>query len=50
MIHHAKAVSRGVKRAFLVGDMPFGSFQVSETEAVRNAVRFVQEGNMEVSN
>ncbi len=43
MLHHAKAVRRGVKRALLVGDMPFMSFHVSLRETVRNAGRFIQE-------
>ncbi|MGE5373128.1 MAG: 3-methyl-2-oxobutanoate hydroxymethyltransferase [Solirubrobacterales bacterium] len=43
MIHHTKAVSRGVKNAMVVGDMPFLSYHVSLTETVRNAGRFVQE-------
>ncbi len=43
MLHHCKAVRRGVKRAFVVGDMPFMSYQVSEEEALRNAGRFVKE-------
>jgi 3-methyl-2-oxobutanoate hydroxymethyltransferase len=43
MIHHCKAVRRGTKYAFLVGDMPFMSFQVSVEEAVRNAGRFLKE-------
>lgn len=43
MIHHAKAVRRGTKYAFLVGDMPFMSYQVSVEEAVRNAGRFMKE-------
>jgi len=47
MIHHCKAVSRGIKRAFLVGDMPFGSYEVSDTEAVKNAIRLMKEGNVE---
>ena len=38
------AVARGTDRAIVVGDLPFGSFQVSDDEAVRNAVRFVKEG------
>ena len=44
MIFLTRAVSRGVKRALLVGDMPFLSFQVSEAEAIRNAGRFLKEG------
>jgi len=47
MLHHAKAVARGARRALLVGDMPFLSYQVSDTEAVRNAGRFLQEGGMD---
>ncbi|MBF0217190.1 MAG: 3-methyl-2-oxobutanoate hydroxymethyltransferase [Candidatus Omnitrophica bacterium] len=43
MIHHTKAVRSGVKRAFLIADMPFMSFQVNDEEAVRNAGRFVKE-------
>ena len=43
MIHHAKAVRRGTKHAFLIGDMPFMSYQVSKEEAVRNAGRFMKE-------
>ncbi len=37
------AVARGVRRAVVVADMPFGSFQVSDEEAVANAIRFVKE-------
>ena len=43
MIHHTKAVTRGVRRALVVGDMPYMSFQVSKEEAVKNASRFVKE-------
>jgi 3-methyl-2-oxobutanoate hydroxymethyltransferase len=43
MLHHCRAVSRGVKRAVLVGDMPFMSYQVSESEAITNAGRFLKE-------
>lgn len=45
MIHHTRAVARGRRRALLIGDMPFLSYHVSTEEAVRNAGRFVQEGN-----
>jgi 3-methyl-2-oxobutanoate hydroxymethyltransferase len=48
MLHHAKAVRRGVKRALLVADMPYGSYQVDAREAVLNAARFVKEGGAEV--
>ncbi len=47
MIHHCKAVRRGVERAFLIGDMPFSSYQASDEEAVRNACRFVKEAGCE---
>src|SRR6266699_3279796 len=44
MIHHTKAVSRGAKRALIVADMPFLTFQLSTEEAMRNAGRLIQEG------
>jgi len=47
MLHHCKAVARGAKHAMLVGDMPFLSYQVSVSEAVRNAGRFLQEAGMD---
>jgi 3-methyl-2-oxobutanoate hydroxymethyltransferase len=47
MLHHAKAVARGAHSALLVGDMPFLSYQVSISEAVRNAGRFLQEAGMD---
>jgi 3-methyl-2-oxobutanoate hydroxymethyltransferase len=43
MLHHCKAVSRGVTNALLVGDMPFMSYQVSPEEALLNASRFLKE-------
>jgi len=43
MIHHTKAVVRGTHNAMVVGDMPFLSYHISVSEAVRNAGRFVQE-------
>ncbi len=43
MLHHCRAVSRGVKRALLVGDMPFMSYQVSPEDALMNASRFLKE-------
>jgi 3-methyl-2-oxobutanoate hydroxymethyltransferase len=48
MLHHVKAVHRGVKNALLVADMPYGSYQVDASEALRNAARFVKEGGAEV--
>src|SRR6266446_5672429 len=44
MIHHTSAVSRGAKRALIVADMPFLTFQLSMEEAMRNAGRLIQEG------
>jgi len=46
MLYHCRAVARGSKRAHLVGDMPFMSYQASIEEAVRNAGRFLAEGGM----
>lgn len=43
MIHHGKAVVRGSKRAFVVVDMPFLTYQISKEEALRNAGRIIQE-------
>lgn len=44
MMFALKAVRRGVKRALLVADMPYGSYHISEIETVQNAFRFVKEG------
>ena len=43
MIQFASAVRRGAPNTFIVGDMPQGSYEVSNEEAVRNAMRFVKE-------
>jgi 3-methyl-2-oxobutanoate hydroxymethyltransferase len=43
MIHHCKAVSRGAKSSFVIGDMPFMSYQTSVEKAVENAGRFIKE-------
>jgi 3-methyl-2-oxobutanoate hydroxymethyltransferase len=43
MLHHTRAARRGVKRALLVADMPYGSFHLGVDQAVANAVRFVKE-------
>ena len=45
MIHHSHAVARGVESALLITDLPFMSYQVSVSDAVRNAGRLVQEGH-----
>ena len=44
MLHHTRAVSRGVERAMVVGDMPFMSFQASIDDGMRNAGRLIKEG------
>lgn len=43
MIYHARSVMHGVKRALVVCDMPFGTYQINPTEGVRNAIRIMQE-------
>ncbi|HEY7875888.1 MAG TPA: 3-methyl-2-oxobutanoate hydroxymethyltransferase [Actinomycetota bacterium] len=45
MLHHTKAVTRVVENALVVGDLPFGSYQVSVEEGMRNAARFLKEAN-----
>lgn len=44
MLHHTSAVRRAVKKALLVADLPYGTYQASDEEAVRYAVRFIKEG------
>lgn len=44
MIHHTKAVKRGVKDTFVVTDMPFMSYHLSKEESLKNATRLMQEG------
>ena len=48
MLHHTRAVRRGVKHALLAADMPFGSYQLDSNDAIRNATRFVKEAGAEV--
>ncbi|RLB25277.1 MAG: 3-methyl-2-oxobutanoate hydroxymethyltransferase, partial [Deltaproteobacteria bacterium] len=43
MIHHCKAVSRGAKHSFIIGDMPFMSYHSSVEKAIENAGRFIKE-------
>jgi len=43
MLHHAKAVVRGTVKSLIIGDMPFMTYQVSASDAMRNAARFMQE-------
>lgn len=47
MIYHTRIVARGRKRALVVGDMPFLSFQVGREQSLRNAGRFLQEAGAE---
>jgi len=46
-LSHCKAVRRGAPKTMIVGDMPFGSYQVSDEKAVENAVRFLKEADMD---
>jgi 3-methyl-2-oxobutanoate hydroxymethyltransferase len=46
-LHHTKAVRRGVQRALVVADMPYGSYHGELNEALRNAIRFVKEAGAE---
>jgi 3-methyl-2-oxobutanoate hydroxymethyltransferase len=47
MLHHTRAVSRGVRRALVMADMPFGSYHGTVSEGVANAVRFLKEAGAE---
>src|SRR5258706_3464931 len=47
MLHHARAVRRGTKRALVVADMPFGSYHADTAESLRTADRFVKEAGAE---
>lgn len=47
MIHHTRAARRGVERALLVADMPYGTYHTGEDEAVRAALRLIKEGGAE---
>ncbi|HSP99968.1 MAG TPA: 3-methyl-2-oxobutanoate hydroxymethyltransferase [Candidatus Dormibacteraeota bacterium] len=47
MIYHARLVRRGCCRALLVGDLPFGSYQISAQAALESAVRLIKEGGVE---
>lgn len=47
MLHHARAVRRGVRRAFLVVDMPYGSYHLNTEDTLRNALSFVKQGGAE---
>ena len=47
MLHHIRAVRRGVKSALVIADMPFGAYHDDIKEGVRNALRFVKDGGAE---
>ena len=47
MLVLTRSVTRGARRPLVVADMPFGSFQVSDTSALENAIRFVKESGAE---
>ncbi|KAI8830481.1 ketopantoate hydroxymethyltransferase-domain-containing protein [Chytriomyces cf. hyalinus JEL632] len=47
MMHHSRAVARGSKSAFLIGDLPFGTYEKSAEHAIDNAIRFIREGHVE---
>jgi 3-methyl-2-oxobutanoate hydroxymethyltransferase len=47
MLHHTRAVRRGVRRALLAADMPFGSYHASTEQAISNATRFIKDAGAE---
>lgn len=47
MLYHTNIVKRALRRALLVADLPFGSYHVSEADALQNAIRMVKEGGAE---
>eukprot|EP01031_Cornospumella_fuschlensis_P041727 gene41727-50928_t len=47
MLHHCKAVRRGAPSRFIVGDMPFGSYELSVEQGLQNAFRLVKEAGMD---
>ncbi|MBW2290171.1 MAG: 3-methyl-2-oxobutanoate hydroxymethyltransferase [Deltaproteobacteria bacterium] len=44
IVYHTRAVARGAQRALVIADMPFGSYQISPEDAVRNAIRCIKDG------
>lgn len=47
LLHHLKAVRRGVRRALLIADLPYGAYHVSDEQALATAIRFLKEGGAE---
>jgi len=47
-IYHTKCVTRGVNNAMVIGDLPFGSYQISKEQALKNSVRLMQEGGAHI--
>ncbi|MGO8817484.1 MAG: 3-methyl-2-oxobutanoate hydroxymethyltransferase [Terriglobia bacterium] len=47
MLHHLRAVRRAVRRALLIVDLPYGAYQISDEQALANAIRFIKEGGAE---
>lgn len=47
MIYHCRAVARGSVQAHIVGDLPFGSYQSSDAEGMKNAIRLMKEGGVQ---
>ena len=47
MLHHLRAVRRGVRRALLVADLPYGSYHLGERDTLRTSLRFIKQGGAE---
>lgn len=47
MLHHCRAVARGAHHPFLVGDLPFGTYETSASQALASSIRMIQDGHME---
>ncbi|KAL7269042.1 cell wall biogenesis and architecture protein [Rhizina undulata] len=47
IVHHCRAVSRGVRSAFTVGDLPMGAYEISPEHAVKSSIRIIQKGRVE---
>jgi 3-methyl-2-oxobutanoate hydroxymethyltransferase len=48
MVYHCRTVARRLQRPLLVGDLPFGSYQVSPQQGLENSIRLIKEGRVEV--